>query len=989
MRRKLYFLLVVAMFTPVLLFAGTQGKIRGKVVDGQTGEPLIGAAVVVVGTSLGSTTDVSGEFSILRLDAGTYQVRASYIGYQSVTISNIRVNSDLTTDANFKLSAQGVTVGTVEIVAERPLINKSATNSVRIIDGEAITALPTRGVDALIRLEPGVVQQGGNVFVRGSRPDQTSYQIDGVSVNNLLAGGRGLTITDAAIEQIQVQSGGYPAEYSGANGGIITSTIKTGREGWKFSLLGETDNFTSQGKKSLGTYSYGYSDYTATFGGPVVSDKVRFFGAVQNTFFRDPNVINLAGLNFSGANGLPTSAVHSAAHPNDQRADTINLIVPAGNVRDASLNTFVFTGSLLYNLQNFQVKASGSVTTQEQKTGVTVGNFANFLNSSRLPLNTLDDGFANIKFVHFITPTANYEISGNMTWRDTKGMDPALRDNLDAYGDSSANAKIGYNAYYFEPLINRYQAFEAYDIYGGTLGLNQPGVLASGYNKTSVRTYGAKFDFTSQLAKVHTVKLGGEYTQGTVRSYAATVGQMYNRYRTMTDTTKTLEQKAKDLRTSGVENYGYDVFGTKEIDNAQRNSSGGLTDFGAMFPLFIGAYLQDKIEMSDVNINIGLRYDYIDNGGKKFVDPTSLGFDPTTGLIKEASFKKADVSTQISPRLGFSFPVTDQTVFHAQYGQFISPTRGNDSYRGLSTISNNIKGGFFVANVPGYNLKPERSTLYEIGFQQQLSDVASFDLTTYYKDIRDQITFTQIVPKPGAEQSNYGALVNGDYATTKGVEFKVTLRRVERVQASVNYTFSDARATGSNPTQLAGTVAGSKNADFTPKFVFPTTFNQPHKGSVSVDYRFAKNDGGPILERLGLNMLMQFNSGNAFTRLKIEGQGVGDGRFRSPIELIGSSSTPWVFYLDAKLDKMIEFGSIDVNFYIYIQNLLNFQNAIGAYPRTGDARDDGWLSEPAGKVKAQQLGAQYSALYSAITNTNSQNFDTPRQIRFGVKIDYK
>jgi len=973
------------MFTPVLLLAGTQGKIRGKVVDGQTGEPLIGAAVVVVGTPLGSTTDISGEFSILRLDAGTYQVKASYIGYQSVSISNIRVNADLTTDANFKLSPEGVTVGTVEIIAERPLINKSATNSVRIIDGEAITALPTRGVDAVVRLQPGVVQQGGNVFVRGSRPDQTAYQIDGVSINNLLAGGRGITITDAAIEQIQVQSGGYPAEYTGANGGIITSTIKTGNEGWKFSLLAETDNFTEQNKKSLGTYSYGYSDYTATFGGPVISDRIRFFGAVQNTFFRDPNIINLAGINFSGANGLPTSEVHSATHPDVQRADTINFVIPAGNIKDQHSNTFIFTGSLLYNLQNFQVKASGSITTQEQKIGLTP---ANILNTSRLPLNTLDDGFGNLKFMHFISPTTNYEISGNLTFRDAKTMDPNFRDKLDLYGDSSANAKIGYNAYYYEPNVNRYLPFEAYDIYGGTLGLNQPGTLVSPYNKSSIRTYGGKFDFTSQIAKVHTVKLGGEYTQGTVRSYAATAASLFNRYRTMTDASKSTEQKAKDLRTAGVENFGYDVFGSKEIDDDQR-SSGGLTDFGAMKPVFMGAYVQDKIEMSDLNINIGIRYDYIDNGGRKLVDPRFLTFDPNTGLIAESNFKKADISTQISPRIGFSFPVTDQTVFHAQYGQFISPTRGNDTYRGLSTISNNIKGGFFVANVPGFNLKPERSTLYEIGFQQQLSDVASFDLTTYYKDIKDQITFTQIEPKPGATQQNYGSLVNGDYATTKGVEFEVTLRRVERVQASVKYTYADARATGSNPTQLAGTVAGSKNADFTPKFIFPTTFNQPHKGSVSVDYRFAKNDGGPILSQLGLNMLMQFNSGNSFTRLKIEGQGVGDGRFRTPVELIGSSSTPWVFYLDTKIDKSVEFGSVDVNFYIYIQNLLNLENAIGAYPRTGDSRDDGWLSEPAGKIKAEQLGAQYVALYKAMTNTNSQLFDTPRQIRFGVKIDYK
>jgi hypothetical protein len=106
MLRKLLFLLLIAALVPGLMFAS--GKIKGKVVDASSGEPLVGANVIVVGTSMGAATNVSGEFNVLNLPAGTYTLKTSYVGYQAITLTNIRVNDDLTTDANFQLPAEGV-----------------------------------------------------------------------------------------------------------------------------------------------------------------------------------------------------------------------------------------------------------------------------------------------------------------------------------------------------------------------------------------------------------------------------------------------------------------------------------------------------------------------------------------------------------------------------------------------------------------------------------------------------------------------------------------------------------------------------------------------------------------------------------------------------------------------------------------------------------------------------------------------------------------
>jgi hypothetical protein len=307
---------------------------------------------------------------------------------------------------------------------------------------------------------------------------------------------------------------------------------------------------------------------------------------------------------------------------------------------------------------------------------------------------------------------------------------------------------------------------------------------------------------------------------------------------------------------------------------------------------------------------------------------------------------------------------------------------------------NIIKGGFFYANPAAFGIEPEQTTSYELGFQQQVGENASFDISAFYKDVIGQVTYVNMTASASAAHGGYVAYVNGDFATTKGVEFKFTLRRINRIQASLNYTLSDARGTGSTPNAQAGAV-GSPTAGgvFTPKYIVPLTFNQAHRGNVALDYRFAKNDGGPILEQLGLNVLAQFNSGTNFTRLAYNTpDNAGDARFRVPIEEIGASTTPWYFQIDARLDKTFSIGPLDLNVYVYVINLLGTDNATNVFVRTGDPKNDGWLGTSEGRNKALTYGAD-ADLYAQMYNTfnggrNADNFGPPRQIRFGVKLEY-
>ena len=988
MQRKLWVTLFLLVLVPALSIAQS-GKIRGTVVDAKTKEPLIGANVVIEASNMGASSDVDGAYIILNVPVGTYQLKVSYVGFQTITVSNVRVNANLTTEQNFQLSSQDVQVQAVEIVAERPLINKSATGAVRVIDNEFFSKLPSRGLNAAVTLQPGVVQLGGNFYIRGGRPDEAGFTLEGVNVTDVMNGGRAINITAEALEQVQVLTGGWTAEYGGATAGLVRSELRTGTERLKASALIETDDYTSQGNKSLGGYSYGYRDITATVSGPVLSNSVRFFGSLQNTFYQDPAVRVWDGYSFKN---VVMSPAYTHAHPTAATRDTVNLIGQPGNTQGGEDYRTTGTATLKFDISSrLQVRAGGSYSAH---TGTGTTTTANIFNLKRLGKYDNSDGFANLKATYFVTPTTYVTGQASYTFAKTRNYDPDFGDNLKLYGDSLANARLGY--YLYNEGLN----FSAYRIHLGTVdgitelpGFNQPGTQINGYGKTSLTQLSGRLDFVSQISKTFELKVGGEGQLYTYRQFnPARVIAWAAAFKSNGANMSPTGSLAQILRGYGPNNIGYDVFGN-EIDN-NVETVGTLLDLRPRQPMFGGAYVQSKIEMQDIILNLGLRYDYISADIVQWSNPGKLTFNDTLGAIRIANLETTPVHSYLSPRIGFSFPVTDRTQFYAQYGRFVQESRLFESYAGSAAFYNIIKGGYFYQNPIGFGIRPEQTTMYEIGFQQQLGDNASFDIVAFYKDVIDQLQYTSVIPAADANQQAYYSYQNGDFATTKGLEFKFTLRRVNRLQAAVNYTLSDARGTGSTPSANSGAVASPLGGGvFLPHYIVPLDFNQAHHGNISLDYRYGKNDGGPVLQQLGLNVLAQFNSGTSFTRVTYNSAAnPGDPRFRIPVEEMGSSTTPWFFQIDARLDKSFTVGPVDLNVYVYVINLLGTDNATAVFSRSGDPKDDGWFAQAEGRNRAASFGTDadlYRQMYTTFNGgRNAANFGPPRQIRFGVKVDY-
>jgi len=1008
------------LLLPTLTLAGTTGKLKGKVTDKGTGEVLVGANVIVQGTSFGAATDINGDYNIFNLNAGVYEVKCSYIGYQSFTVSNVRINADLTTEQNFQLTAEGIQVGTVEVVALKPLLNKSNTNAQRITTSEDINALPIRGIDNILALTPGVVLQDKTIYVRGGRQDEVGYYVEGTNVTNPYLGGSNLNLSQDALEEISVQAGGYTAEFGGANAGIVRGQIKSGTPDWKASVEYITDNVGFQGtdqrfsgdKNWAGAYWYGYTDFIATLSGPIGTDKVKFFGLFENKFQNDQGPQSYPGINL-GVISDPTVTPYTA----------IDFKYPAGAVYKNSLGLYTGTGSLTFDFNPLLFRLVGSyssVNTYDGNGYVDAANGQSGISGQILRILDLDrvgkidqtSGVFNLKMTYIFNPKTYCELNGGYAFDTDHRYDPYLKDNFIGYGDSVANADVGFTWVRREnEPSGRYRTPSLYQIF--TFGFNAPGDVISPYLKGKSENLNFSGAISSELSIHHSLKAGGELQTYTIRNFGITNRNVTAIAGRVNDPNAT--QSYREIMTSlGVNNYGYDLNG--DVYDGEDNYETG--QIGPKQPLFAGVYVQDKMEYENLIINAGLRYDYINTDNITFIDPLhpEYSIDFNTQEVLPAGLAKTPVFSSVSPRLGFSFPITDMTVFHAQYGKFVQQTRLRDIYLGMYAISFNLQGKFFIGTPVGFDVRPTRTTQYEIGFTQQIGDFASFDITGYYKDIQDQVVYRQQktgTPGNPSPYPAYALLTNGDFATTKGIELSFNMRRIERFLVNGSLSFQDARGTGSYPNAQAGIVGAPLDGVtvFEPEYVTPLDYNKPMNGNINLDYRFGKGDGGPIFQELGASLLFLFGSGHPYTtgegKGNAQGSLEGDSRFRSPTEALNSSLTPSTFQIDLRVDKTVNlFDVLNMNIYVYVINILDTKNVQNVFLRTGSPTDDGYLSEyDLGGQLAEKNGPDYVALYNAINIDYFQAYQAaggqnqgaagssfmwgpPRQVRLGIRLEY-
>jgi hypothetical protein len=227
------------------LFAGTTGKIAGKILDAETNEPLPGANVIIQGTNAGAATDLEGNYSIINLPPGQYTLVVKMIGYTSQRTEGLRVNIDLTTTHNIKLKSSVIETGeAVTVVAERPAVQLDMTGSQTTISSQDIALLPAQNTDYLVTLTAGVVDASG-IHIRGGRSSEVAYWVDGVATTDAFTNSSTAAVENIAVEELQVISGTFNAEYGQAMSGIINIITKDGGSAYNGELKGYVGDYVS------------------------------------------------------------------------------------------------------------------------------------------------------------------------------------------------------------------------------------------------------------------------------------------------------------------------------------------------------------------------------------------------------------------------------------------------------------------------------------------------------------------------------------------------------------------------------------------------------------------------------------------------------------------------------------------------------------------------------------------------------------------------
>ncbi len=275
--------LSLLLVTPVL--AGTTGKLAGRVVDAKK-QPLAGVNVMLVGQRLGAMTDADGRYQILNIPAGRYDVRFNLIGYGPRLVQAVDVSADQTTRLDAEMAESAVAMKEVVVTAKRPVVEVTRTSTMATVNKEQIAKLPVQELQDVVNLQAGVVDG----HFRGGRIGEVQYQVDGVSVNNAFNNQSSLRIDRSLLEEVQVISGTFDAEYGQAMSGVVNAVLRRGTEKFQWDAEVYTGGFFfDQAARGMdqSLYPTGVVNAQLNLSGPTDWGKTTYFANIRRYHFDD------------------------------------------------------------------------------------------------------------------------------------------------------------------------------------------------------------------------------------------------------------------------------------------------------------------------------------------------------------------------------------------------------------------------------------------------------------------------------------------------------------------------------------------------------------------------------------------------------------------------------------------------------------------------------------------------------------------------------
>ena len=934
---------VAVMALTSLAVAGTTGKLSGRVVN-EKKEPLAGVNVRIDGQRLGAITDDEGSYFIIGIPAGGYVVRMNLVGYAAYVAGNVEVSPDFTTTLNATMQSEAVQLNEVRVDATRPLLQKDATGTTRFISSEEVAKMPTRGYRDAAAQQTGVVnfrrqvdtesQNGNTLIIRGGRPNETAYFVDGFSQQDPLTGTSSTSISNNAIEEVVVLTGGFNAEYGRIMSGAVNVVTREGADKYAGSFEAVTDMGVGS---AFGGQPSDYNVYDMSFGGPILPgmDNINFYVSGERRWQGDRSPTTMSG-------------------------DMTRFLEAAGLDPDMKPNNssggFTFQGKVGWQINEaMSIKVGGLGSEDDWREY----NHAYLLNLDHTPRYYDRNLSYNAAFNHVLSPKTFYNLSYNHFETLRKRGDGVHFDRLAEYARASNPD--------WDPDIPLF--FEAGHVFDDYL-----------QRKSSYE--GVQGTLTSQVNRYHSLKVGGDYQKHTLR--------LFDHYFPV----GLGDNPTPNLR--DWDGYGYQM-------DVKRDAAGNITSIdlvevddgadGAKHPKVWSMFAQDKFEREGLIVNAGLRFDHIDVDTPALLsdsyplgnpdDPNNL---PDSLETKDVTDNKA--YARISPRLGIAFPVDERTQIRFNYGQFYQQPNLQDLYVSYRFLQHKVRTGGYFVGFGNPNLRPERTTAYEVGVARQIGDRMRLDLTAYYKDVKDLVEITSINSYP----NGFSSYRNRDYATIKGVDIGWTMRRTNHITTSVNYSLSTAMGTGS-VSNTQGNIAWTSATP--PKLTAPLDFDQRHKLSVNLDYTLEKGEGPTIaggrwFENSTINILYNVGSGTPYTPTNVYNEVTLAATNSQPSGPINSRYGPWTMNLDLKASRGFQLGATHFQAFLWMLNVMGNDNAYSVYTSSGSPFSTTWLNTQDGQAflaNAAANGKDGLATYHLAEN-NPTNYANPRLVRFGFSTSF-
>ena len=935
--RLLQYVIAITL-SMVLLTAGQTGKIAGRVTDSGSGEPLVGCNVLISGTSSGAATDANGEYFIINLDPGSYDVEFSMIGYASYTSEGVSVNIDVTTPVDAALTTEAVELAGVSVTAERPAIENTLTSSKQIVSGDMMAAMAITDVNDVVKTLPGVTEFGGELHIRGGRSGEEMYLVDGASVTNAVFGGNAIPVNPSMVGELQLITGTFNAEYGQAMSGLFNTVLRVPTPGFHASLGFRTslhqDHFTADKGDFQGKNVYAEAEIMS-----VVDATGNYTTAVEGTDYTKGGYgERKTMMDFSAGFGADPFGAYFSLRTLDDPGRLPGLANDLMSMQ-AKVN-YQLGGNLKLSAETMIISRNSfydpTYDAERMDAGMDVWQWVMALDRyPRTEESTTQFGL-----------TANYVMSASTNINVRLDMMMSTQED----GAKSSDGK-------FVDFVNNKQV-TANSMYNG----------AEGPNHTKVMEHGAAANAWYSLENVYGHYFKSENTTTTIGVHAT--NQYNNRH---------LLKAGFDYRMYNIDRAGHDVWYGRTLGFTEENPRLQQNSFGDAKPTEIAAYVQDLMEFNDMILNFGLRFDGFNAGSDKgywATDTDDMAADPTLNPFDPSKRKATEMKTQISPRLGVSFPLGDDMAFRYSYGSFFErPQLYRLLNNHMAQMDGGTESGFFIY-LGNANLDPKKTSKYEMGLQYSVSDNLKLDVAGYYKDISNLAASQEVYAVPYQddgtghdneagwgtddtfEAAHYSFMVSDHYGNIRGLEMSLSQAGQSGLTGRASYTYSIARGTASEARNAGNGSLTQETGNVAADIMTMTTLNwhRPHMLNGFVDYHM---DVGGMIEKAGLNMTFNIQSGLPVSARS----GVGSTNL--------SERAPTTTDINLKLDATLALGSVNPTVYLLVENALNIQNVV-------------YIADPGSYFDSQ---SDYHNVAAGPAN-NLLAYGRPMTLNIGVQLDF-